>query len=150
MTLIGEFKKGETAEARNDVRCLHLPCCLSSMSTVSQNVCKLLWGMKMAMNEDFRRRFVFGFTIENTTTRLWFSDRSQVVVSDPFDFTKVRPTSLIQRCEVTQPPLTGTQAACATPLCLLIFGADCARLGPYSDNSRRQLRNTPKFRCARG
>lgn len=41
------------------------------------------------MGEDLRRRFVYGLTIENTAARLWFSDRSQVVVSSPFDFTAV-------------------------------------------------------------
>lgn len=41
------------------------------------------------MGEDLRRRFIYGLTIENTTARLWYSDRSQVVVSSPFDFVAV-------------------------------------------------------------
>lgn len=41
------------------------------------------------MGEDLRRRFIYGLTIENTTARLWFSDRSQVIVSSSFNFTVV-------------------------------------------------------------
>ena len=46
--------------------------------------------MNQAMKEDPRRRFVFGFTIENTQMRIWRLDRAELVVSDPFNFITVR------------------------------------------------------------
>ncbi|KIP06495.1 hypothetical protein PHLGIDRAFT_118886 [Phlebiopsis gigantea 11061_1 CR5-6] len=47
---------------------------------------KTVWNMHHIMREDARRRFAFGFTIENRTVRLWFAGRAEVLVSDPFDF----------------------------------------------------------------
>lgn len=41
------------------------------------------------METDPRRRFTLGFTIENTRMRFWFSDRSQILVSEPFNFITV-------------------------------------------------------------
>ena len=41
------------------------------------------------MSSDPRRRFAFGFTIENTSTRIWFCSRTDVFVTKPFDFVKV-------------------------------------------------------------
>ncbi|PSS30941.1 hypothetical protein PHLCEN_2v2510 [Hermanssonia centrifuga] len=38
------------------------------------------------MREDPRRRFTFGFTIEDTEMKLWYCDRSQTVASQPFNF----------------------------------------------------------------
>ncbi|KAK0245211.1 hypothetical protein EDD85DRAFT_963961, partial [Armillaria nabsnona] len=35
---------------------------------------------------DPSRRFMFGMTIANTTTRLWYFSRARVVVSEPFNF----------------------------------------------------------------
>lgn len=43
------------------------------------------------MRYDPRRRFAFGFTIENYGMRLWFRDRSQIIVSRRFNFITVRP-----------------------------------------------------------
>lgn len=37
------------------------------------------------MREDARRRFTFGITIEDTSTRFWFASRSIVLASEPFD-----------------------------------------------------------------
>ena len=42
------------------------------------------------MRDDPCCRAMFGMTIENTTTRLWFCCRSSIVVSEPFDFFSVR------------------------------------------------------------
>ena len=39
--------------------------------------------------QDVRRRFMFGFTIENTGMELWFCDRTQVVVSSAMDWITV-------------------------------------------------------------
>ncbi|GJE95074.1 hypothetical protein PsYK624_112530 [Phanerochaete sordida] len=47
---------------------------------------KILWSMCYIMQEDARRRFVFGFTIENVSMRLWFLSRSEVLVSEAFNF----------------------------------------------------------------
>ncbi|EKM53940.1 uncharacterized protein PHACADRAFT_209774, partial [Phanerochaete carnosa HHB-10118-sp] len=46
---------------------------------------KVLWSMHWIMQEDARRRFVFGFTIANTSMRMWFCSRSEVLVSEEFD-----------------------------------------------------------------
>ena len=41
------------------------------------------------MREDGRRRFVIGYTIENTNMRLWFCSRSDILVTEQFNFTRV-------------------------------------------------------------
>jgi len=53
-------------------------------------VLKIIWNLQQAMRDDMRRRATFGITIENFTTRVWFCCRSSVVVSEAFDFMKVR------------------------------------------------------------
>ena len=45
--------------------------------------------MYQVMYEDARRRFVHAFTFENATMRLWFASRSDIIVSDPFNFITV-------------------------------------------------------------
>lgn len=45
--------------------------------------------MSHLMKVDARRRFVYGFTIENTDMRLWYGDRAQILVSEPFNFITV-------------------------------------------------------------
>ncbi|KAI0093394.1 hypothetical protein BDY19DRAFT_990038 [Irpex rosettiformis] len=50
------------------------------------DISKICRDMHQIMREDPRRRFVFGFTIENTRMRIWMASRSQVVVSRPFNF----------------------------------------------------------------
>ncbi|EKM54135.1 uncharacterized protein PHACADRAFT_209951 [Phanerochaete carnosa HHB-10118-sp] len=52
------------------------------------NRAKILWSLAYIMREDPRRRFVYGFTIEDVNMRLWFCSRSDVIVSKPFDFMK--------------------------------------------------------------
>ncbi|KIP01905.1 hypothetical protein PHLGIDRAFT_321572 [Phlebiopsis gigantea 11061_1 CR5-6] len=44
--------------------------------------------MNHVMREDVRRRFVAGFTIENSSMRYWFCSRSDVFVSEPFNTLK--------------------------------------------------------------
>ena len=46
--------------------------------------------MAKCMNQDARRRFVYGFTIEDCHMRIWFCDRTQILVSTEFDFISVR------------------------------------------------------------
>ncbi|PSS18944.1 hypothetical protein PHLCEN_2v3160 [Hermanssonia centrifuga] len=64
----GEYHKEDTAAVR------------------MENAEKISWSMRNCMRYDARRRFIFGFTIENTNMRLWFCDRSQVVICKPFNF----------------------------------------------------------------
>ncbi|KAF7790467.1 hypothetical protein EIP86_001422 [Pleurotus ostreatoroseus] len=49
---------------------------------------QVLGVMCQIMRDEPRRRFVYGFTIENCRMRLWYIDRSEVVVSSPFDIMK--------------------------------------------------------------
>lgn len=42
------------------------------------------------MSEDICRDFVYGFTIEDTSMKMWYCDRSNIVVSDEFDIHEVR------------------------------------------------------------
>ncbi|OSD06923.1 hypothetical protein PYCCODRAFT_1431118 [Trametes coccinea BRFM310] len=65
---VGEFKKEDTKKDMHD------------------DAQKVLWGLNTIMREDPRRRFAYGFTIENTTTRFWFCDRSQIISTQPFSF----------------------------------------------------------------
>ena len=46
--------------------------------------------MFQSMRCDFRRRFVFGVTIHNTSVRLWHMNRELTVMSKIFDMNTVR------------------------------------------------------------
>ncbi|KAF9067463.1 hypothetical protein BDP27DRAFT_1422886 [Rhodocollybia butyracea] len=46
---------------------------------------KIIWSLHHIMWNDSHRRFTFGLTIEDTTTRLWYHDRGTLVCSTPFD-----------------------------------------------------------------
>ncbi|GJE97385.1 hypothetical protein PsYK624_136020 [Phanerochaete sordida] len=61
-----------------------------TMADIDDNRKKLMWSLSHMMRDDVRRRFAFGYTIENTTMRLWFCNRSEFIVSLPFDFMKER------------------------------------------------------------
>jgi hypothetical protein len=50
--------------------------------------------MRQTLLEDPRRRFVLAFTIENTMMRMWTANRSEVLVSEPFNFIKVSEAGL--------------------------------------------------------
>ncbi|GJE95061.1 hypothetical protein PsYK624_112400 [Phanerochaete sordida] len=50
------------------------------------NYKKILRSMAYIMQEDARRRFVIGFTIENVSMRLWFLSRSEVLATAEFNF----------------------------------------------------------------
>ncbi|GJE97362.1 hypothetical protein PsYK624_135780 [Phanerochaete sordida] len=55
---------------------------------VNDSATQMLWSLTHIMREDARRRFVIGFSIENTRMRLWFMSRSDIFVSFPeHDFT---------------------------------------------------------------
>ena len=51
-----------------------------------QNRAKITWSMANCIAKDPRRRFVYAFSIENTDMRLWFCDRSKILVSEPHNF----------------------------------------------------------------
>ena len=61
----------------------------SQLTLPLQNWEQTLWSLQYIMQEDAERRFVFGFSIENTTMRVWFASRSEVLVSFPFNFVTV-------------------------------------------------------------
>ncbi|THG93527.1 hypothetical protein EW026_g7730 [Hermanssonia centrifuga] len=64
----GEYKKGDAEKDRVD------------------NARKIMWSMHHCMANDPRRRFTFGWTIENTEMRLWHCNRSKRIVTYPFNF----------------------------------------------------------------
>ncbi|KAJ3524187.1 hypothetical protein NM688_g8604 [Phlebia brevispora] len=64
----GELRKGQSSADEMD------------------NVTKITSSMSNCMRTDPRRRFTFGFTIENTNMKLWFCDRSQILFTTPFNF----------------------------------------------------------------
>lgn len=57
---------------------------------VPQNREKIIRNGQHIMENDPRRRFTFGVTIENTSTRLWYFSRSHIMVTEPFNFNAVR------------------------------------------------------------
>ncbi|KAI0085147.1 hypothetical protein BDY19DRAFT_1059765 [Irpex rosettiformis] len=71
--------------------CIVAPCEIKktrNIDGVNDNIAKILWSFHHIMREDASRRFVIGYTIENTDMRLWFGSRTDALVSDPFDFTR--------------------------------------------------------------
>ncbi|KAG8751203.1 hypothetical protein FRC11_009605, partial [Ceratobasidium sp. 423] len=68
-----------------------------------QDFAKVMWSMHHVMRNDPRRRYVHGLTCEDTKARLWFNNRSDVVVSEEFDINKVsdlEPAGLLERLRV--------------------------------------------------
>ncbi|KAJ3552022.1 hypothetical protein NM688_g4376 [Phlebia brevispora] len=57
-----------------------------SETALEENVMKVTASMHRCMQNDARRRFVYSFTINNSALRLWFCDRSQILVTEPFNF----------------------------------------------------------------
>ncbi|KAJ3985486.1 hypothetical protein F5890DRAFT_1409428 [Lentinula detonsa] len=51
---------------------------------------KLVYDMEQILALDPCRRFTFGTTVENRTTRLWFLSRATLLRTEPFDFIKER------------------------------------------------------------
>ena len=86
---VEEYKKENSGNDLNDV-CSYFILIL----TLFKNVLKILWSLHHIMNVDPRRRFAFGTNIENTDTRIWFSCRQIVFVTQKFDFMKVIWTTL--------------------------------------------------------
>ncbi|KAJ3555677.1 hypothetical protein NM688_g2444 [Phlebia brevispora] len=51
----------------------------------TENADKVAEHMSRCMHQDARRRFVYGFTAEDSTMRLWYCDRKQIICSESFD-----------------------------------------------------------------
>ncbi|KAG7449398.1 uncharacterized protein BT62DRAFT_929364 [Guyanagaster necrorhizus] len=54
----------------------------------NDNIAKLIGNTSQTMYADPTRRFMFGTTIENTTTRFWFFSRAIILVTKSFNFIK--------------------------------------------------------------
>lgn len=54
----------------------------------------MLWDMHHILQEDERRRFTLGFTIEQNSMRLWYVNRSDIFVSEAFNFISVSESIL--------------------------------------------------------
>ncbi|KII93430.1 hypothetical protein PLICRDRAFT_152116 [Plicaturopsis crispa FD-325 SS-3] len=50
------------------------------------NTRKIIWGMHHIMRDDPCRRFTYGVTIEDTQMRVWFCNRSSLIVLKDFNF----------------------------------------------------------------
>ncbi|KAI0093407.1 hypothetical protein BDY19DRAFT_1064761 [Irpex rosettiformis] len=57
-----------------------------TLDDLQDDIKKTCWNMYKIMVGDPRRRSVFAFTIENTTMRVWMGNRSEVIVTEPFNF----------------------------------------------------------------
>ncbi|PSR72489.1 hypothetical protein PHLCEN_2v11640 [Hermanssonia centrifuga] len=56
------------------------------MSDIADNIKKIVWSIMHCNRDDARRRFCFGFTIENTNIRYWYYNHSALCVTDGFNF----------------------------------------------------------------
>ncbi|KII92452.1 hypothetical protein PLICRDRAFT_172541 [Plicaturopsis crispa FD-325 SS-3] len=50
------------------------------------NIRKIIWSLHHVMRDDPCRRFTYGVTIEDTQMRLWFCNRSGMIVLEAFNF----------------------------------------------------------------
>ena len=79
--VVGEYEK---TDQYGDAKAVSNQFTLSNTTLTAvmrQNMWKAISSMSRVMQADPRRRFVFGFTMENTNMRLWFCDRAQIVMS---------------------------------------------------------------------
>lgn len=93
----GEYKFNNTEGAIRDVSRPLVSLCCGLTAIAAQNLEKILWNLTHTMREDARRRFTFGFTIENTYMRLWYASRADLFVSHNFDFMKVHSALCVLR-----------------------------------------------------
>lgn len=59
------------------------------MMLLLSNRGQTIWNMYQQLREDPRRRFALAYTIEDAEMRLWFCNRSEMLVSTPFNFITV-------------------------------------------------------------
>lgn len=87
-----EFKRQDSLDAMQGVRMVAVLSHLSRYSYFGfhQNHRRLIWDAFHILRNDPCRLFTFGFTIENTTARMWYFSRSHIMVSQPFHLISVR------------------------------------------------------------
>lgn len=93
IVLACQFKKHATLAKVEDVRNAFIQLLISISHFVlrnKQNHRKIIWDGFHILRNDPCRQFTFGFTIENTSARMWYFSRSHLMVSEPFNFIKVR------------------------------------------------------------
>lgn len=83
-----QFKKVETTGKINEVS-ISLEIVHTSCNRPSQNNVQLCSDMAQIMRDDPMRRFCYGYTVEYSTMKLWYFDRSELVVSEEFDYMTV-------------------------------------------------------------
>lgn len=83
-----EYKLKDTWEGENDVGdvLVTVQWLAKADDCDFQNNKKVLGNAAQMLYADPSRRFMFGMTIANTTTRLWYFSRARVVVSESFNF----------------------------------------------------------------
>lgn len=85
----GEYMKTDSKENRRDVSVVWICHPSVANSATVKNMFKVTTSMAECMCRDPRRRFTFAYTVEDTSMRLWYCDRGQIVVSDAFNFITV-------------------------------------------------------------
>lgn len=119
IALIGEYKKKNTERAVRRVSRLH---CYSAAVLIAghrQNIKHILTRMCGIMREDPRRRFAYGYTIENRDFRMWIATRSGIVVSGHVDFLTVGLSS--SQCKAMVHLLLGARLYHSVLLCVHVW-----------------------------
>ena len=60
------------------------------MLTSEKNNEQVVWDMKQTIFDDPMRRFTYAFSIVDAEFRVWYTDRTGMVVSECVDFMEVR------------------------------------------------------------
>lgn len=90
IAVFGEYMINATPESTQQVRaCSADYYRLCTKPSATQNIQKLSESLTNCMQMDPCRRFVFAFTAEDATMRLWYCDRMHMLVTEPFDFINV-------------------------------------------------------------
>lgn len=99
-------------------------------TSATQDSKKIIYNMSHTLQKDPRRRFVFGFTIDDCKMRIWYGSRADIFVSTAFDMMTVRATFIFHD-ELTELLYPGPQIPCSVlPFALLCRGLR-ARMGPH-------------------
>ncbi|KAJ3558272.1 hypothetical protein NM688_g1021 [Phlebia brevispora] len=80
------FSHGNSVQKWTDIAVFGELCTTDRRQDILENALKVTASMHHCMQKDARRRFMHAFTINNFSMRLWFCDRTQILVSEPFDF----------------------------------------------------------------
>lgn len=89
VAVVAEFKQRFTSSGVIEVGGFDFDTIDLSWLIKFQDVDKMLWSFHHILREDPRRNFVYGFTIEQTSMKLWYCDRSNIVFSEVFDIHQV-------------------------------------------------------------